>query len=1021
MDLTGTALGGAGDVKSVLLTESSSHFTPVEVYNISEDLKTVKITAVIADKSTVSRVPLPVSFVSAKDVERVFKIIPLRIGSTSMIIDTPRVVFLLMYNESIYDDFMQIKNVPAFEPSVTMHRVEAVFSLMQKYCCSMLDGVPTYSTTVADIPVKAVTMSEFGDRDMDELANYLNTEYEILSAQAQNRALYVRSAAIDVPFPFGDDLNNADVERKNNYHQYRVPFHSLELALYQLAGELLRTQYCHPTVALEFLRRRAPPFLTVEDSVAERMMRAGSGVLMPRPVMELLDYTLVYRSPLALSRLATRLSSKISIKLHMRMVTEVQKTISDMLGVSSSTSTLSTSSIQSLNLIGVENLTLYMARSLLNPNFAYAQISELTGLAFEDFVYGSCLLLIQAMLPPSAILASDRIMINNRLAYFLIRYIAMPATYDRLTANNVVPHYYNHDRWQITTVDYLVAIYTNLLAGERRLNEVIRLYFRGQVPVAVNAINIPAAQTAYKIDERQSISAPYLFGAPINAMAPDTRLLEFKNGLNLPPRSPILPTNIEGANVISLQNLMNKVDVINAIYLSGFGRETPSMWIRNASINTAYLTKLISDVSNLSAIYEAVLANTYANAINVYCDTEYHPEIPLNWKIPYTIKPKDFLFAVFGLIPMYQLSTEAVPDFFAGSEDILILQLIQAVYRMLGQRLGADPTQYFHLEEVLSSISRIVSILTHTSVDVKIYFTDSPHSLTFNKPIWDRFIRRVEQAQLPPLYDIIFQQISNVYTLLQGMQDLLPICDYFYIARNCGWVARGSSESIIAATSIYSNQAVVQSEINSFTDACNLRLRARRVDNVSLTTDLDDMFYNLSSISSDEFVRSDARGRTQLRVAAVPVIKVNMRARYVLNIRTEDGNMLRKPEIKKMMYSDFIDFLMKHQKEPHAPIIEIPITIGLNNIGATTSTAIRSDSKTVDEYFKAYLGAQVVIPMDAIVIEQLGSFDELRNKLSNNVVTRDKTWEIWNDVEASYVPIGNHPVQLDPIGHPAEI
>ncbi|QIJ56931.1 major core protein [Scaphoideus titanus reo-like virus 1] len=1014
MDVVGTALGGAAEVKSVLLTETTANFTPVEVYNITEELRTVKITSVIADDSVVTRVPLPVRQVDITEVKSIFDITTIKRGSTTVIVDEPETTFLIRFTDSIYSRFSCPDVILAYKPSLIMHRVEVVFSMLKEYCCNLVTTVPVYATTYGDIPIKAVDLSKFNGRDMDTLANNLFFEQETSAAIRQNKITYVKKKATLLPFNFGDDVSNSDAERLNMYHSYTVPYSDIELALYKLADRLLVTQYCHPTVVYKYLQRRAPPFLTIDDAIAAKLIRAGSGVLMPRPVLELLDYSLIYLSPLALYRLAVRLSAKVSIKLSVRIVTEVQRSLSEVISVSSNVSNAATSALVRMNVNGIQTITQFVARSMLNPNFSYAHISALTLECFDSFIYGSCLLLLQALLPPSAILASDRISINNRLAYYIMKYIARNVTVDRLITNNVIPAMYNKNAWQTDTVDYLVNIYSNIFQGEAEVYNILRAYFRNNNANVAAAILIPADQTAYKVAETQAISLPYLFGAPITAMLPDTRLLDFKRNLDLPDRSPILITTVEHNNIIGMDNLNHKADVIRMLYLGNFN-VTPPLWIRNATTNKAFLAKLLDSIPNLEGIYESVLANTYANAINIYCDTEYHPEIPVDWKLHYTLDPNDFLFAIFGIVPQYQVFTEAIPDFFQGSEDILILQLIQSAYYSLRHKLGHDPVDLFHLDDILQVVSRIVSVICQKDVNAKIYFTDSPHSESFSKPMWDRFIRRPIANELPPLYKVIFDEVDIVYNMLSELDALLPIVERFFIVKNSGWVARGSPATILAASSLHMQQLRIKHTIGSFNDAVRLRESSRRADTTSYTTELDMMFNDLVAVSSGEFTYTTDNGVSLFRGGYVECIQVNMRARYKLKLIKEDGSYSSSETIEKLTFNDFVNFIYKHRSDSYPPIYEIPITLGLNDLAETTSTAMKRNTAAVDVYFQKYTGSQIIIPIDDVHIQQISSFDDLRNRFQGDITTRDKPFEIWNDMHVSYIPIGVHGVLFEPI------
>nr|P22472.1 RecName: Full=Outer capsid protein P3; AltName: Full=Core protein P3 [Rice dwarf virus (isolate Akita)]1UF2_A Chain A, Core protein P3 [Rice dwarf virus]1UF2_B Chain B, Core protein P3 [Rice dwarf virus]CAA38440.1 structural core protein [Rice dwarf virus] len=1014
MDSTGRAYDGASEFKSVLVTEGTSHYTPVEVYNILDELKTIKITSTIAEQSVVSRTPIPLSKIGLQDVKKLFDINVIKCGSSLRIVDEPQVTFIVSYAKDIYDKFMCIEHDSAYEPSLTMHRVRVIYSMLNDYCAKMISEVPYESSFVGELPVKSVTLNKLGDRNMDALAEHLLFEHDVVNAQRENRIFYQRKSAPAVPVIFGDDLEPAVRERANLYHRYSVPYHQIELALHALANDLLSIQYCHPTVVYNYLSSRAPNFLRLDDQVSLKLTSAGIGTLMPRPVVQLLDYDLVYMSPLALNNLASRLLRKISLHLVMQMVTAVQQDLGEVVSVSSNVTNPASACLVRMNVQGVQTLAVFIAQSMLNPNISYGMISGLTLDCFSNFIYGACLMLFQALIPPSALTARQRLDINNRFAYFLIKCHATQATTARLVANQVIYPVDAIDQWQSNGRDVLVAIYNNLLPGELVLTNLIQTYFRGNTAQQAAEILIPADQTSYGANETRALSAPYLFGAPINMLAPDARLSTYKRDLALPDRSPILITTVEGQNSISIENLRHKTGLIRAMYLNGFVTQPPA-WIRNANSNTALLSRFLDATPNLLGIYEAILANTYANAVNVYCDSVYRADIPIEWKLHQSVDPQDLLFGVFGIVPQYQILNEAVPDFFAGGEDILILQLIRAVYDTLSNKLGRNPADIFHLEEVFKVIEEIVSVLVQQKIDVRKYFTESMRSGSFSKPRWDNFLRRPVAQRLPNLYSVIMTQADHVYNYMTQLTHIIPITDCFYIVKNSGFVDRGSTGPVIASSSVYENVLKVVHTIADFDAANALRLQRRRVDNTSYTDSLSDMFNGLRSISSSEFVRS-VNGRSVFTEGRIDAIKVNMRAKFDLQFITEEGGYSKPPNVKKLMFSDFLSFLDSHKSDYRPPLLTVPITIGLNNLGETNSNTLRMRSEAIDEYFSSYVGAQILVPINVVDTRVYTEFSELRNFFTGDVVIRDDPFDVWDGVKATYIPIGVHGVRLDPNG-----
>nr|AAS66757.1 major core capsid protein [Rice gall dwarf virus] len=1015
MDVTGAPYSSGLNVRNVLLTESTSTFTPIETYNVQDDIRTIRISAKIAEESVVSRVPLPVSFKPISEITKLFDIIPISRGSTTSIVEHPQTSFMIKLRDNTFSDYACLDHLVAFEPALILHRLKMLFSILGKYASSIISEVPTLDVMIDNAQVTVIDMSKFDDRNMNTYAERLPRDIEVYAAKQDILKQYVRTSVNETPITFRDDLPIPVRERPTLYRRYIVPFTPVELSLYNMALQMLDLQYCHPLIVYKYLQDRAPPFLVVNDQIGLEMLSAGDGELLPRPVMEVLDYSLVYSSPLALNNLGSLLMSRIKTSIKVRSINEVSSSLSEIVNASSTVSNSASSAIANMNVAGVETIAAFIIRSVLNPNISYAIIGKLDLDAFNDFIYGTCLLLLQAITPPSAIAAMSRVRINNALAYFLLRYICPQPVYTRLLQNEIIPSLTNTLEWSSVDRDILAAIYSNLFVADGRIWNLVSRYYREVPPEEVTQVSVPARDTSYGINETRGISLPYLFGDAITEMRPDNRLNDYKQRLNLPPRSPILIANPMRNNVVDLNNVNVKMDFIMDLYDQNNFVKSPAQWVRNSASNSALLAKFRDSVSNITGILENVLSNAYSNAVNTYCDSVYRAGVPLNWKYRVVIDPKDMMFVIFGVCPRYVLMGDSIPDFFAGSEDILILQLVRAIWEVMSNHMGNVPTRFFRMEDVQKDLSEMVSIILSKKIDVTRYFTDDMRSTTFSKEAWERFIARQVGEELPPLYRTILDQVETINNYMDQMMAIMPIVDHFYVVRNSGIAARGSVNPILAATTLNLNQINTTMIIRDWSELVRLVMTQERVDLNTSHSLFEAEFYKLSEIASNEFVRSNERGESEPHFTDVEAIRVNMYARYELKIYKEQGEFSKPTKLNKVMHEDLTSFVKSNIGKLYPPVFTIPIDIMLNDLGECTSTKTRMRSFKVDEYFKCFTGAQVIIPLDYVNLEHVGSIQDLQVMFNGSVSVRIKPWIIKENFDVNYVQTGNHEVLIDPL------
>lgn len=977
------------------------NLTDIKTFQLVNLSKYYIIVGEAAKKEIVTPVPYPVSFIHASEFSALTKVTLINVGKLDL--ESFKVNATSAYVFEVPDD-SKFGNPNDQIVSYTdwlyhdVHDFIVSLRLTRLVGNQLIYDVDTSKDDVEMSKAKRVDIDQVQNRNISDLLKNIHDDITRDHAYKFCATKFLDAKAARIPAVF---LQAGVPDCEENFRTAVLPISQNESDLIRNAERFFAEQYYHPIKALEDIEKILPvtEYISNETSIEVQGMKAN--VRVPKVMFGRVIYDGMYRWPAVARDMQAALRSATTFSIITENVAVMAQTLSKTIRASSTMDKKGTEYINYLSFYGVPEIlrTIYMTYG--NPNLFRIKLDvgivEMTqGDMYVPIVY----LLLQVLLVPSTVSITDRRLINNALAHFIVN-CKLSAS---LVAEIGFPETYSQE-WKMDNVDYLGRLYTmyhDKLSRsadkiEREVYSFLYEYFNHVTPIQVSE-QVEVVCSNGRLDYHPvSCICPYLNGPTKYEYTTLDDNAALREGICGQRIGVIIPTRYSAALEPSVEHIKRRFNALEYL-LSGYNRDPIQHPRKEERMNILNVIRQRACAA-VTQIYSRYYALAYKYSLSIYSDSVIRQELPL-WVLQQSAINRNSLLSLFiDLSVMERVERVDRPTYFEGLSSASVAAVFVYAYKTISRlmyinisdnrvtRLNLSRRRRIELAE---SVTKDLLGLPSFSVTASLLLHDA------DRVDFDQIIERMLPLDNLRTVQLVASAHEAMMPIARQIRDRAGIVDRVYVVRralSCVNPKELSENPIIATTAPYRSALRIKKIVDGIA-AFNNYIRVPPTQYTRVRSDPDYIadFYCLDEVNQRRLIED--------RNVQIDAIEVRVPCKVKLQFEICNSPCLR-PKFTGARYEDLVrtfDGVIAGTTD--FDLMEIPICIMLNDI----SSDLTGSTYKLDSIISAMAGvsdAEVVITREQL--ESLGMYKctpviTYLTNLGHEVTYRQMKYEIKHDL-----------------------
>lgn len=971
--------------------------------------------------SVIERVPkavdLPLSIIQVTQggLDRfplMYEISVLNVGAYKTQSHKSKPIFLVTLNSELREALNNGEYAFYDDKFIGLEEFIIAAKMLRKYAAYLISSVP-YNGDSTVMYTEYVDIEKLGGRNLYALCDQID---DLTTRAAMRLAIKARYKGImpKVPTNFNqDDLPTVIKDSYREYKTYTVPYNKLEMNLNDFALEIFQQTYTHPRKMIADIEKFVSDGIRIDPHLTDRAHAANSDVRIFNQYFVSMKVSDMYACENVRNELRYKIDQLTHVDVFIVPISKAVKIYNDALHTNIQVSSTANQFALYIDDVRLAEIIGAIFRTLVNPNLYAVDIPFSTASEADSLFSLVGLVLTQLFIPPTTIVAVARLRINNAIACEAVKYNLAQAGFIRLRndlhvlfPHVTLPDTSNRNSWLESTVDFAYMIYRTTSSYPQRyilLNELFAIYFnRVQVITLADEIEYGVKN---KMREQRSLSAPWLMGAEPRYYLRDTRYDSFRKNRNMEPNGALcISTDMHYDEEPDTRRIQDRVQLIRLIYRldAPYDPTIPSVsGIQLSQIRQFLFTVTQKGVSAAATLIRMFNYHSMEYSTSICCDG-MDRACDRSYKTTLPIAPQYMLSLFVIMDPSHKFMNPMTAPLYDGITLAMDIRLFQLVYQDVLNRVNvrgppkklASNEQY---EKLANDITGMILGSNDFDIRSKFGYAEADNST------WRAFLDDSKNAKAGeiPIFAHYMAYIDSMTKILRSHKRMTHIVDHFFLVRNAIMGDTPNFQEVIAASTVCKEADLNVGDRIIRTVDEYLDLRHAIIDDTEAEyeTKFDKMWYSLPTVDISERYSQEKKTK-------IEAIRVNMRAKVIVNYVIEDGTFLTRTQpvgtdVEKDFHSNFTNI---NGNIYNIPIFKIPITIILNNVATQNAGKRRVKVRRTESVISSvpYM-TNMIVPLEDFYKVIGMSYEQLLTFFTSDVSVRKRTYEIMNDFSPEFV------------------